>query len=466
MTAAAGAPTAGGAAAGVRDVLRFAWPSVLSFVAASAFRVNDQFWVGGLGAEAQAALGTVTFVMVLNFAVFFVAIAGSIPLVARATGGADPLQRDHVVRQTLYLSTTIGLVLGVTGWLLAPQVARWLELEPVPAAHAVRYLRAIHVGLVALALAPTVDNIFIAMGDTRVPLYLQLFAVACNFILNPILIFGWVPGTPLDTSTTWLGIAGAGYATVISRGLAMLLGLLILGRAHGVRWARAERPSPREQGRILAIGMPSALSIAVYAAVYFLVFKWVFSGLANDTTVRAAFGVGFNAFEGVAFPFYLGVAVAGSSLIGRNLGAGAPELAQQAVRSVRRVGAAQGALFAVLFFTLAPLVAPRFTNDPAVAREAVLYVRILAASQLFVALETVNEKVLLGAGHTRPIFWISVPGNLLRVPLCGLLALTLGGGAAGIWWGINATTVLKAAAFHRMVDRGTWCSGAAARAAS
>ena len=205
---------------------------------------------------------------------------------------------------------------------------------------------------------------------------------------------------------------------------------------------------------LMRIGLPSAASIAFYSAVYFALLRLVLSALDRDVT--AALGIGFNAFEGVSFPTFLGVAVAGSSIVGRHLGAGAPELARAAVGSVRRLELGLGCAFALLFLLAGPWLVPLLTQDPGVAREAVLYLRVLAIGQVFVALEAGNEKVLLGAGHTLPILCISVPGNLLRVPLAWWLALHLDGGAAGVWWALTFSTVLKAGALHWTVERGGW----------
>ena len=80
--------------ADVRSLLRFAWPSIPSFVAGSLFRVNDQFWVQHLGPDAQEALGAVTFLLILDFAAYFVAIAGSMSLISRASGAGDQAARD------------------------------------------------------------------------------------------------------------------------------------------------------------------------------------------------------------------------------------------------------------------------------------------------------------------------------------------------------------------------------------
>lgn len=437
------------APAEIRDVLRLAWPSVLSFVCNSAYRVNDQYWIQGLGPDAQAALGASFFILILNFSFFFLSVAGSLSLVARSVGARDNATRDSVVRHSLALSTGIALLLAALGSFFLPAIVGGLGLTADPAEFASDYLGTIYLFTLPLALAPTIDNIFIGMGNTRTPLLLTSIAVTTNFALNPCLIYGL---GPFEAH----GMAGAAMATGISRSIASVLGLAILRYRFGVRWGHSLRFSLRQFARILRIGLPSAISIAMYAGVYLALFQLVLSHLGRDA--MAGLGIGFNAFEGVSFPFFLGVAVAGSSLVGRNLGAGHPDEALRAVRNVRRVGIALGFGFMALFFLLGPRLVPVFASDPGVVSEATRYVRILAIAQLFVAIEAVNEKILLGSGHSQPIFWISVPGNLLRIPLAWLLALHWGYGAAGVWWAINFTTFLKAGAFFLMVQRRTWLS--------
>lgn len=435
---------------GVRDVLRLAWPSMLSFLCNSAYRVNDQFWVQWLGPDAQAALAASVYLMILNFALYFVAVSGALALVARAAGARDVRERDAVVRHALVLGAGLAALLTVLGTTLAPRIGSWLGL-PGPAAQlAGEYLGTIYVFCLPLALAPIVDTIFIGMGNTAIPLALQLVAIATNFALNPLLIYGAGP-------FEGLGIGGAALATCLSRALAVVLGLLILRRRFGVRWNGGFDLGIARFRALVRIGLPSAASIAFYAGVYFALLRIVLSTLDRDVT--AALGIGFNAFEGVSFPTFLGVSVAGSSIVGRQLGAAAPELARAAVRSVRRLELGLGALFSLLFVVAGPWLVPLLTQDLDVAREAVLYLRILAVSQVFVALEAGNEKILLGAGYTLPILCISVPGNLLRVPLAWWLGVRLGGGAAGVWWAIVASTVVKAAALHWTVDRGRWARG-------
>lgn len=431
----------------MRSVLRLAWPAILSFTLGNAYRINDQYWVKGLGPDAQAAIASCIFALILNFSVIFLAVGGTLPLVARAAGARDDAERDEVIRHGLKLGALIALFLMIVGTLATPHFGALFDVAGKPAEMMADYLLIIYLGMLPLVISPVVNNVFIAMGNTRVPMALQAIAVMSNLVLNPLLIYGL---------GDWdgMGIAGAALATFASRALSASLGLVILKRLYSVQLIRGGHFRARRLLEMAKLGSPVAASIGFYSAVYIAMFRYVIADLGTE--VAAGFGIGFNAFESVSYPFYLGVALAGSSLVGRNLGAKDPTQAMLAVRNVQRVGRVMGVAFALLFLVCGPLLTPLFSEDPAVVSEALLYVSILAFSQPFVAEEAVGEKVLYGAGHPRPVFWISTPANLLRVPLAWFLAIQQGYGAAGVWWTINITTYIKAACFYVAVRRGRW----------
>ena len=109
-----------------------------------------------------------------------------------------------------------------------------------------------------------------------------------------------------------------------------------------------------------------------------------------------------------------------------------------------------------MFYIAAEPLCGLFTSDPETYTEAVLYAKILAFSQLFVAYEALTEGILAGAGDTKTVFWISAPINLMRIPLSWWLAIEMGWQAAGIWWAINMTTYAKALLKGLMVKKGKW----------
>jgi len=432
---------------GMKAVVRLAWPTVLSFVLNNGYRLNDQYWIKDLGSAAQAAIGASTMVLIMNFAVIFLAVGGSLPLIARATGARRPDQRDDVIRHTVLLGVTIAGILSVVGWFLTPTIARLFDLEPETGRYMVKYLRTIYLLILPIVFAPIVDNTFIAMGNTKLPMMLQACAVTLNLILNPILIYG-------IGSWDGMGIMGAALATCASRTVTGFTGFLLLRRLYGVRIFHGADLRMSRVFEIARLGAPMALSIGFYAAVYFTLFAMVIGGLGRD--VGAGFSIGFNGFESISYPFFLGLGLAGSSLVGRNLGADRPEDAWRAVHNVRRLGRTCGLAIALVFWFGAEYLVPFFTNDPGAMIEAVRYVTILGWSQLLVSEEVINEKILYGAGHPQAIFRISSLGNVLRIPLAWFFAVHQGYGAAGVWWTINATTLLKGLLFYLEVQRGRW----------
>lgn len=460
-------PREAGGGSRVGEVFRLAWPAALSYLLTNTYRINDQFWIQGVGDAAQAAVGATFFVVIMNFALMFLAVGGTLALVSRATGAGEPATRDSVARHALLFAVGIGAFLTLAVRPLVPAVVGLLGLEGETAELGRRYLGTLYLFSVPLALTAAVDNVFIGRGNTRVPMVLQLVAVSLNFLLNPLLIYGAAAAERIDAPGVHLvsavaralgfegwGISGAALATGLSRTITVLAGLIILRLRYGMSWFGSARPRLARIVAIARISAPSSLSIAVYAGVYWALLGLVLARLPD--VVTAGLGLGFQVFEGLAFPCYLGVSIAGATLVGRALGARDPEGALELVRSARLLGRLLGIGFALFFLLGAPYVVPLFTEYDTVADATLLYVGILALSQVQVAAEAVNERVLIGAGHTTPIVRISTTGNLLRVPLAALLALGFGFGAAGVWWAINLTTWLKAGLLWREVQRGHW----------
>jgi Na+-driven multidrug efflux pump len=299
-------------------------------------------------------------------------------------------------------------------------------------------------------------------------MFLQLSAIGLNYLLNPLMIYGaeadavmaGVPGAAFAAGIAerfgveGLGITGAAWATGLSRTITGLVGLALMRAMYGTSLRPRTRMDSALLGSLARIAYPVSLSIALYAGVYWVMLGLVFSELSD--AVRAGFGIGFQVFDGLAYPLFLGLGVATSTLVGRELGADRVERADRVVRSARRVAWTLGATMAALFWIFAVPVAHQFTDEPEVFEHIVLYANVLACSQLFVAIETLEEKILLGAGTTRSIPVISGVGNGLRIPLAYVLGLSLGFGPLGVWWAINATTMLKAFLFWRQVQRGDW----------
>ena len=71
------------------EMLRLAVPSTLYAVLRQAYRTVDHYWIQHVSTEAQAAIGSSTFVLIVFAGAFAVLSAGAAPLVARSVGVGD-----------------------------------------------------------------------------------------------------------------------------------------------------------------------------------------------------------------------------------------------------------------------------------------------------------------------------------------------------------------------------------------
>ena len=346
------------------ELLRLAWPAICSYMLNNAPRINDQFWVQGLGGAAQAAVGATFFVQIMNFALVFLAVGGTLALVARSVGARDLPLRDSLVRHALGFGAGLGLFLTVLSYPALDWIVR--GRRPFPATRdssGTTTCRPLYLFLVPMALFPVLDSAFIGLGNTRIPLLMQVCAVSLNYVLNPLLIYGdqasGAVDAPFAASLSQLagvlgiepmGIRGAALATGLARTSTVVLGLCLLraklaaplvvfGTGVAVRWDRVHA--------LARIGAPMSLSIAFYAGTYWLLLKFVLSRLGT-AAVAGGIGLGFQAFEGVSFPCYLGISIAASSLVGREIGARNATGALQVVRSARWLGPHRGSRFRAL----------------------------------------------------------------------------------------------------------------------
>lgn len=425
----------------ITSLIFLAAPTALSAMLNNSYRVIDQYAVQWLGIDAQAAIASTSFLLIGFFAGYSIISSGAIALISRASGAGDNNLQRQLIGNAITGAIIIGVIILTLSGLLAPWTVSLLGLQDNLADTAQSYLRWHALFCLPQALAPTIDAIFIALGRTKTVLLLQLIASSLNILLNPILIYHFD-----------LGIGGAALATGISQAAAMTIGLIIIRRQYCPK-PKYFQPD-QSLTRIARVGLPMCWGTLLFAGAYWALLNLVISPLGP--AVNAALGIGFSVLEGFTWPVFWGFSMAVASLIGRYIGARQMHLADKVIKLSLLLMTGSGLVVTAIFWLGAESLCRLFSNDVEVLNQAILYAHILAFSQLFVAYEALAEGILIGAGATRTILVWSAPLNLLRVPLGWLFAIYFGYGAAGIWWVINISTLIKALGKWRAVQFGDW----------
>ena len=420
---------------------RLAGPAVLATVLQGLFNIVDTFWVGrGLGPAALAGVSTAGFAVWMVLSVAELPAVGLTAVASRRRGEGDPEAAARTVYDAFWLGLMVAVLLGVSGLVGLPGLFALMGTPLDVTEQGAGYLAVYLAGAPVVLSYFVMDAAFRAAGDTRTPLNLLMIALGLNFVLDPLLILGIGPFPKL-------GIQGAALATLLTRSAACVVGYRWLVRRGLIRRAGVSAAVVR---RMAWIGLPVAVGGAGFSMIY-IVLTRITSQFG--TPALAALGVGHKV-ESMGYMVCVGFGLAAATAVGQNLGAGSTERAESAGRIATGYALVVMGTVTVAFLALPDALMSVFTTDPAVIDAGALYLRVVAAAQIFMAFELVLQMAMDGAGYTVTPMIASVTLTTARLPLALLLAVPFG--LAGIWWTISATAIARGLAVAWIWRRGRW----------
>jgi multidrug resistance protein, MATE family len=419
-------------------MLRIAVPVVMAELGWMAMGVVDTIMVGGLGPEAISAAG-VGNSMHIAFAIFGMAIMlGLDTLVSQAYGARDIRDCHRWFFDGLTLAGMMALPI------MALLVLVWFLIPSLGFHGAVRPLLLSYFGVLILStpflLAYAVCRRYLQGMHAAMPVMFALVtANLVNAASNYTLIYGHF-GFPA------LGVAGAAWATVISR--AYMLGSLLFAVWWIDRRRTAEAHIEDRHGlwhvdrafdtgrlkRLLALGLPAASQMGAEVGVFAL--ATALSGTL-DPISSASHQIALN-MAGVAFMIPLGLGSAGAVRVGHAVGARerhrAAAAGWTAIILATLVMVASGLTFVLVPRQLIAL----FSTDPNVLAVGTSLLLLAAIFQLFDGIQGVITGTLRGLGDTRTPMIVNLVAHwLFGLPTSYLLCFVVGWGVWGLWIGLS-----------------------------
>ena len=179
-------------------------PMMASMLLIMAYNIADSVWVAGLGAEALAAIGFITPLFLIVIGLGNGIGSGANSLMARAIGAKNKALVNNAALHAIVITLIISIVAPLILVPLLPQIITLMgggeTLE-----YALAYGN-ITFGLMIVFLFSSVASAILrAEGDVNRATIAMAITAVLNIVLDPIFIY-----------TLGMGIAGAGWATIIS----------------------------------------------------------------------------------------------------------------------------------------------------------------------------------------------------------------------------------------------------------
>ncbi|QHP66945.1 MATE family efflux transporter [Bradyrhizobium sp. LCT2] len=295
--------------------LRFLAPLMLSNALQSLFGTVSNVYLGQMiGVDALAAVSAFFPVMFFLFAFVMGLSTGATVLIGHAFGAGEHGRIKIVVGTTLavglLLSISIALVGGLFSRPLMMALATPADILDQASAYARVMLLTMPLGFVFLLMTAMIRGV----GDGLTPLLALALSTAIGLILTPMLIRGAF-GLPAA------GITSPAWAAAIANVLTLIvLALYLLRKKHALApdaaLLRHLRLNGAVLGKILGIGLPSAIGMVVMAVAE-LVLLGLVNGFGSDAT--AAYGavnqvMGYTQFT--AMSISIAVSILGAQAVG------------------------------------------------------------------------------------------------------------------------------------------------------
>lgn len=197
-----------------KQLFNLAMPIMATSFIQMAYSLTDMAWVGRLGSEAVAAVGSVGILTWMSGSISLLNKVGSEVSVGQSIGAQNHEDARNFASHNITIALIISLCWGGLLFLLARPIIGIYELEAHITENAIAYLRIISTGLPFIFLSAAFTGIYNAAGRSKIPFYISGTGLVLNILLDPLFIFGF-----------GLGTNGAAYATWISQ--AAVFGIFI-----------------------------------------------------------------------------------------------------------------------------------------------------------------------------------------------------------------------------------------------
>jgi putative MATE family efflux protein len=429
-------------------IIVLAVPMVMEMSMESLFAVVDVFFVSKLGADAVATVGLTESMLTIVYSVAMALCIGAGATVARRIGEKDPDGAAVAAVQVIVLGVLVSTVLGIVGALNARRLLSLMGAGEVVLGDNARFTVVMLGGNATIMMIFLLNSIFRGAGDAAIAMRVLWIGNAINLVLDPLFIFGIGPFPEL-------GVLGAAVATNTGRATAVCIQLWVLlsGRSRVHVTSRHLQLVPQVMWSMCRLSGSGLVQILIGTSSWIGLVR-IISSFGSDAL--AGYTIGIRTILFALLPSW-GLSNAAATMVGQGLGAGKPDRAEQAVWTAGFYNMLFLGTIGFVFVVFAPEIVGIYTNDPAIAANAILCLRIVSSGYLFYAYGMVLTQSFNGAGDTWTPTWINVGCFWLwEIPLAWWLALQLGMGPKGVYIAVTVAFSTLAVVSALLFRQGKW----------
>lgn len=402
---------------GYRDVLKVAFPLVVSMLSFTIMHFCDRLFLTWYSTDAMAAVMPSGMLCWSVFSFPMGIVAYTATFVSQFVGAKQDERVGPLMWQALRLSLYVTPVFLAIA-LVAPQIFRlfghaenlmWLEAI---------YFQIVAIGAGAIVFGSALSSFFLGQGRTGTMMVVDSIVSGINIVLDAWFIFGGF-GLPA------MGIEGAAWATTIALWFKVAIFAWLVFQPRWIK--RFHLMEGREFNlslflRLLRFGGPNGLQMVIEGSAITL-FVLFIGRISTEAAAATALAFSFNI---VTFVPVIGLGMAISTLVGQQIGGKRPDLAERATWNGIHLAIIYSVAFGLLYWLAPKLVISTFEGGSEDLSEitpiAIVLLRFVGFYCLLDSLQVMFVSAIKGAGDTFFVF-LGTVGTAATSVVVGLIGI-------------------------------------------
>ncbi len=429
------------------QVIRLAFPVIVSNLSRVLMSVVDVAMVGRLGAAALAATGMGAMLFWGALSLVLGIRTSTQTIASRRLGQKKYKECGTAMHNGILLATIYSLPVSFAGYYFAEEIIHFFIEDAIAAALCITYSRVVFIGLFFSSLSFVFQGFFTGIEKTRIHMTVSVTSNIINVYLNVGLIYGtekvmiffdaypairWVGNLWVWVDFPALGVRGAAIATLIaSAWLTAHYCFYLFSKEQRKKYKTMSLTVNKTMMmRQIRLALPQGsqeMAVAIGWSMYYKIMGMI--GLIELATTELVFTIMHASFMPA-----IGVGQAGATLVGKFMGERRLDKAETSIyESIRWAEIIMGSV-GVLFFVFPKIILSIFTDDPNVIHYGTFGLRVLGLIQFVDAIGMTLWFALSGAGNT--FFPAVVESSLIwffLLPASLLFGVVLNFGFYGPW---------------------------------
>ena len=304
-----------------RLLFSMALPLAISMLVQAFYNVVDSYYVSRISESAVTALGLAFPIQNLMIAFATGLGVGMNALLSKSLGEGNRERANHTAGNGIFLclcAVALFMIFGAVGSEAFFAAQSSVEETVKGGASYISICTVFSAGIFVEIMG---ERLLQASGRTTYTLFTQGLGAVLNIILDPVFIFGFAP-----LGIAPMGISGAAVATVIGQWAAAIMAIIFNFTSNPDVQLKMKylRPNGKIMGKILSVGIPSIVMMAIGSVMNFGMNQILLSFKSYGETAAGVFGVYFKLQSFVLMPLF-GINNAIVPIIAFNYGAKKPQ---------------------------------------------------------------------------------------------------------------------------------------------